>query len=98
MLVISATCTAYYVMFGGFHGLWTAISRSSGCCELIVERFGLWVEFYYFATTTFCTVGFGDINPDALGSRILVTFTHFLTFGYVLFLLQNLTGKEDGED
>lgn len=95
LVVIAAACTGYFVLFGGFIGLSIAATVLSYSCEWICQRLGLWLEFFYFATTTFCTVGFGDIHPNGLGSRVLVTAIHFLTFGYVLFLLQTLVGNDD---
>lgn len=90
LVVISGVCAAVYIMFGGFAGLNEATHDYHGTQRILV-----WLHFLYFATTTFCTVGFGDIHPTALYSRILVTAIHFLTFGYVLFLLQTLLSYRD---
>jgi Ion channel. len=94
LAVIAGVCSAYQAMFGGFCGLSTGITGASGW-DHAIERAEVWAEFFYFAATTFCTVGFGDIHPATLGTRVLVTAIHALTFGYVLFLLQTLLGQRE---
>jgi hypothetical protein len=72
----------------------TELTSSSGFAWAL-QRFYLWLEFFYFATTTFTTVGFGDIYPINVISRQLVTVINMLTVGYVVFLLQTLLGQGD---
>ena len=87
-------CSSYFIMFGGFKGVTIRLTEAPGW-QGVVERTKLWLEFFYFTTTTFCTVGFGDIHPLNVSARFLVTVVHFLTFGYVLFLLQTVLSREE---
>jgi hypothetical protein len=93
LVVISAVCTNYFIMFDGFSGVKPPQDKMTHLGKMS-ENAKLWVEFFYFATTTFCTVGFGDIVPSDISARVLVTLVHFLTFGYVLFLLQVLLSQQ----
>ena len=94
LVVIASVCSSYHIIFGGFGGLYNGEADPNG--EYFAsQRFFLWLQFLYFATTAFSTVGFGDIYPKYVLGRLLVTMVHFLTFVYVLFLLQTLLGQSD---
>ncbi len=95
LIAIASTCTAYSIMYHGFNGTSVEVTLPAGGIQWATQRILLWLEFLYFATTTFSTVGFGDIHPNGVGSRALVTIIHFLTFGYVLFLLQTILGRDE---
>ena len=55
------------------------------------------LDSLYFTTTQFSTIGYGDITPKFMASKLLCTFTHFLiisvSFKFIGGPLENLLTK-----
>jgi hypothetical protein len=47
-------------------------------------------QFFYFSTTTFSTVGFGDISPVSDAAKFVVLLEIFLSFLIIVFSLANI--------
>ena len=47
-------------------------------------------QFFYFSTTTFSTVGFGDIRPVSDAAKFVVMLEIFLSFLIIVFSLANI--------
>lgn len=89
LIVVAATCFTYFACRGSFCGILTSPPSNSGYLEL-ENRLRLFCEFVAFAMTTLSTVGYGDVHPTGIISRLLVAVIQFLTFSFILFLLQVL--------
>lgn len=105
LCIIASVCTSFYLAFNDFAVHHSNIEYRQIIIDMtnidigsrheeVLRRTGIWLEFFYFATTTFTTVGFGDIHPNDISPRVIVTLIHALSFTYVLFLLQTLLGQK----
>ncbi len=52
------------------------------------QRIAEYMQFLYFTTTTFATVGYGDIHPLTLWPRVLTMAFQLVGMGMILVLLQ----------
>lgn len=91
LVAVTITCMTYYVTHGdrSFKGIDTPIPTGQ-LLNSLTERFSMFGEFVAFSITTFSTVGYGDVAPDVLGSRLIVAVVHIITVAFVLFVLQIL--------
>lgn len=84
---IASACQSYYATFGGFHGIATK-GFGGATIATLWERLSLFAEFFSFVCTTFATVGYGDVFPDTIATRLIVSAIHLYTMAMVLVLLQ----------
>lgn len=64
----------------------------------IVPQEPTWIQSIYFSTLTICTVGYGDIYPVGIISKILVTAQMFLGFILLVLLLTTFTATIESKD
>ncbi len=103
VLTFTAICQSYYGTRFSFDGIkatgWYGDSlqpigqKGQWLAELwsfLIVRGRLFAEFLYFMSTTFTTIGYGDIYAKCVGSRVLMIAIHCLTIAMVLVLLQTI--------
>jgi hypothetical protein len=93
VMALSGICLTYYATRYSFNGILTPIPTDTATFEALSDRCRLFCEFLAFLLTTFATVGYGDVHPTGIISRLLVAGIHLLTMSYILFLLQILLSQ-----
>jgi len=89
LIAVATICLTYYVTQKVFCEILTEIPSGRSWSD-ILNRLKRFVEILSFAVTTFSTVGYGDVHPNGIVSRVIVMAIHCLTLSYILVLLQVL--------
>jgi|GEM_PF-6209319 len=90
LIGISVICFTYYSCRGGFKCIETSMAPGRIPIDELEPRLHLFIEFFSFATTTFSTIGYGDVHPTGITSRLFMAVIHLLSISFILFLLQIL--------
>ncbi|MES2763673.1 MAG: potassium channel family protein, partial [Bacteroidota bacterium] len=56
--------------------------------EDIISLFG---NCFYFSTITFATIGYGDITPNCLSAKMLVTLETLASMIFIIFIFANFS-------
>ena len=73
----------YYCIYGLIPNSFNGISHSNNV-------FITYVEFFYFSTVTFATVGYGDIQPLHWFSKLYVSFEIIISLSLLIFVFSAL--------
>ncbi len=86
--------TAAILINGGFALLLSLLTTDADFEYTQPPKHTTWLERYftmfYFSVSTFTTVGYGDIAPNSMRLRFLVTLYQLCVFGGLVSVLLNL--------
>lgn len=91
-LAVLCGATSFSLLLGAVPGSYSELLCVSNNYVGRLERF---VDLSYYAMTTLVTVGYGEIHPTTLWSRVLVGVFHLLGLMLIIFTVQVVVSKTE---
>lgn len=91
----SVSVYSSFIMFDGFKGDSLVSGLAWFKCFNILHQIYLLLQFVYFSTTTFVTVGFGDIVPANWSGQIVTFLIEVQSFCIVIIVIASMFSSKD---
>lgn len=83
LILIQTTFALNYMSLSMFENeSFKGVVQTTDC----LQKFG---EFFYFSAITFATIGYGDIVPNSLTAKMLVTIETITSVVFIVFIISN---------